>query len=340
MQPSYLAKPYNGGSISAMPLSQSTIVNCALPSVSSVVVQQPATVSYSSYAPSSVFAQSRVLRRGENGIVSNGTDKVISKPVTSKEFARDTTCSIVDYFQIKNRADFLDAVEQVIEQVKLEDKCLQYGFTICGDKAFCRSSYTDAEGILVHFQNIDFLLKEGLCNHGDLLWLQLHGPPEELAKLAAEPMIQEMNVEFYELVSNSFKVEYKQDANVAEEKVNNAQFSVSAASEPVQAKVVETVPTPINAVQSFPSASVVRSVGLGTIVQNNSFVPPVSNPMQTVVRTNSYVPPVQISQPLAYTPPPPARCSTPARVVPMAASSLSIVNRDSIGSRNSIGRRR
>lgn len=298
------------------------------------IIAQPATMSYSSFTPPAPPLRRVVPAMPVMPATPISTMVEMSKelPVTTKDFAVDTTCSVVNYFQIKEKEGFLESVQQVIKQVKLESKCLQYGFTVCGDKAFCRSSYSDAEGILVHFQNIDLLLKNGLCNYGDLLWLQLHGPPEELAKLNAEPMIQEMNVEFYELVPNSFKVEFKKEARAAEP-MRAAGLSMGSQQpvngEPVQATLVEPlqkqvtpVSTPIQRIRSFQGSSVVATTPSGPIVRStpSSFVPPV----KAVVRTNSYVPPAKSS----YTPPPllaPTYTAYPGVALPMATSSFSPV---------------
>ena len=69
-----------------------------------------------------------------------------------------------------------------IDKTASEEKNLFYGFTINGDEVFCREGYTDAEGVLAHFDNVGGLLAEAL-KIADLLRVELHGPAEELDKL-------------------------------------------------------------------------------------------------------------------------------------------------------------
>jgi hypothetical protein len=63
-----------------------------------------------------------------------------------------------------------------------EEKHLFYEFTVNGDEFFCREAYTDAEGLLRHIENIGELLKQTLTM-ADLVRIEVHGPPGELAKL-------------------------------------------------------------------------------------------------------------------------------------------------------------
>ena len=59
---------------------------------------------------------------------------------------------------------------------------LFYEFTINGDEVFCREGYTDAEGLLAHFDNVGALLAEAL-KISDVIRIELHGTAEELEKL-------------------------------------------------------------------------------------------------------------------------------------------------------------
>jgi quinol monooxygenase YgiN len=68
------------------------------------------------------------------------------------------------------------------EKTAAEEKNLFYGFTINGDEIFCREGYTDADGILVHLDNVGTLLAEAL-KIADLNRVELHGPAKELDKL-------------------------------------------------------------------------------------------------------------------------------------------------------------
>jgi quinol monooxygenase YgiN len=69
-----------------------------------------------------------------------------------------------------------------VEKTASEEKNLFYEFTVNGDEVFCREGYTDAEGLLVHLENVGALLAEAL-KIADLIRLEVHGPVAELEKL-------------------------------------------------------------------------------------------------------------------------------------------------------------
>jgi quinol monooxygenase YgiN len=73
-----------------------------------------------------------------------------------------------------------------VEKTAKEEKNLFYGFTVNGDEVFCREGYTDADGLLVHLENIDALFAKAL-KIADLTRLEVHGPASELDKLK-EPL--------------------------------------------------------------------------------------------------------------------------------------------------------
>jgi quinol monooxygenase YgiN len=69
-----------------------------------------------------------------------------------------------------------------VEKTATEKKNLFYSFTVNGDEIFCREGYTDAEGILTHFDNVSAPLSEMLAM-ADLIRVEVHGPAAELDKL-------------------------------------------------------------------------------------------------------------------------------------------------------------
>lgn len=73
-----------------------------------------------------------------------------------------------------------------VEITAKEEKNLFYEFTVNGDEVFCREAYTDADGLLVHLENVGALLAEAL-KIADLIRLEVHGPAAELDKLK-EPL--------------------------------------------------------------------------------------------------------------------------------------------------------
>ena len=111
---------------------------------------------------------------------------------------QDQCCTFVPYFKILNGqlANFKASCEKFVEKTSTEPKCLYYGFSFNGDQAYCREGYKDAEGILIHLENIKPLL-EDLLNIAELTHLEVHGPETELAKLR-EPLA-ELNPQFFVL---------------------------------------------------------------------------------------------------------------------------------------------
>ena len=69
-----------------------------------------------------------------------------------------------------------------VEKTKTEAKCLFYGFTVNGDEIFCREGYANAEGVLVHLENVGPELG-AMLKVADLTRLEVHGPAAELEKL-------------------------------------------------------------------------------------------------------------------------------------------------------------
>ena len=96
----------------------------------------------------------------------------------------DTCCTIVPYFEIPaGKLDSFKAFcERFVEQTKKESRVLYYGFSFDGDHAHCREGYMDAEGLLVHLENVGELLKE-MLQTVELTRLEVHGPAAEMAKL-------------------------------------------------------------------------------------------------------------------------------------------------------------
>jgi hypothetical protein len=98
--------------------------------------------------------------------------------------------SLHPYFKVHpGKLDaFKAGLPAFVEKTKTEDKNLFYDFTINGDEVLCREGYIDAEGLLAHLANVDWLLKEAL-KIADLIRLEVHGPAKELDKLK-EPLAE------------------------------------------------------------------------------------------------------------------------------------------------------
>lgn len=111
---------------------------------------------------------------------------------------QDRCCSIVPYFKVfdgKLEA-FKNLCEKFVEKTRHEPKCLYYGFSFNGGHIHCREGYQDAEGVLLHLENVDTLLEEAL-KMADLTILEIHGPEVELMKLR-EPLAH-LNPQFFTL---------------------------------------------------------------------------------------------------------------------------------------------
>ena len=94
--------------------------------------------------------------------------------------------SLHPYFKVHagKLAAFKAGFGAFVEKTAREEKCLFYGFTVNGDEVFCREAYTDADGLLAHFEKVDALLTEAL-KIADVTRLEVHGPAAELEKLRA-----------------------------------------------------------------------------------------------------------------------------------------------------------
>jgi quinol monooxygenase YgiN len=92
--------------------------------------------------------------------------------------------SLHPYFKV--HPGKLEAVKagfaRFVEKTATEKKNLFYGFTVNGDEILCREAYTDAEGLLVHLDNVGALLAE-MLTMADLTRVEVHGPAAELEKL-------------------------------------------------------------------------------------------------------------------------------------------------------------
>ena len=100
----------------------------------------------------------------------------------------DRVVSIHPYFRVSDGKmdEFKHLCEQFTSLTAQEPKCLYYGFSFNGDTVHCREAYQDAEGLLAHLANVGEILKH-VFTIAQVTRLEVHGIPEELAKLA-EPL--------------------------------------------------------------------------------------------------------------------------------------------------------
>lgn len=111
---------------------------------------------------------------------------------------QDKCCTIVPYFKVHSGQleAFKTLCERFVEKTSKEPKCLYYGFCFNDDQVHCREGYEDAEGALVHLENVGSLLEEAL-EISDIIRLEVHGPEEELTKLRGP--LAELNPQFFTL---------------------------------------------------------------------------------------------------------------------------------------------
>lgn len=111
---------------------------------------------------------------------------------------QDNCCTIVPYFKVHaGKLDvFKKLCEQFVEKANQESKCLYYGFSFYGDQVHCREGYEDAQGVLIHLDNVGLLMEEAL-KIAELTRLEIHGPEKELVKLR-EPLA-ELKPQFFTL---------------------------------------------------------------------------------------------------------------------------------------------
>jgi len=180
-------------------------VSAPAPVMQTIVQQAPASASVVQYAAAGPVVQYASAPESVMYAAAPG------EAPTENIQVEDGAITIMPYFSINDMDNFFEVCNQCIEQVKFENQCLQFGYTIgasaTGNMAFCREKFSTAEGVIAHLNNVDLLLKEGLCKYGELLSLQIHGPKGELDKLREDEMIKQMNPEFYELMPGSFTVE-------------------------------------------------------------------------------------------------------------------------------------
>lgn len=97
---------------------------------------------------------------------------------------QDNCCTIVPYFKVHEGQlqKFKALCEEFVKVTETESKCLYYGFSFDNDQAHCREGYEDAEGVLIHLENVAQLLEQAL-KISNLLRLEIHGSESEISKL-------------------------------------------------------------------------------------------------------------------------------------------------------------
>lgn len=107
--------------------------------------------------------------------------------------------SIHPYFRVQaGKLDaFKETMKEFVKRTLIEETCLYYDFSVCGDLVFCREAYVGADGVLHHLENVQSCIEEALT-FSELFRLEIHGPAEEIAQLRGP--LAELNPDFYEHV--------------------------------------------------------------------------------------------------------------------------------------------
>merc|ERR1712094_150110 len=63
-------------------------------------------------------------------------------------------CTIQPSFTIKDLAKAEPFMKKCVDLTKTEAGCMYYGWTVQGDKLFCREAYVDAAAVQAHLDNI------------------------------------------------------------------------------------------------------------------------------------------------------------------------------------------
>ena len=89
---------------------------------------------------------------------------------------------------------------EFLDKTRTQRGAMYSGWTVCGDKLFCREAFAESAFLLEHLREVrpslDALLEPGTAR---LLEMQLHGPADELSKCAAA--MDGLDTQAFEIVS-------------------------------------------------------------------------------------------------------------------------------------------
>jgi quinol monooxygenase YgiN len=109
------------------------------------------------------------------------------KKEASEVAATANFCTIQPTFTLADRAKAEPFMKQCVEATKSEKGCVYYGWTISGDKLYCREAYVDGAAVDAHLKNavpiVGAMLDSGAAS---LDKIEVHGPKAELEKCKAE----------------------------------------------------------------------------------------------------------------------------------------------------------
>ena len=111
-------------------------------------------------------------------------------------------CSADAGFETREKA--LEIAARLVEKTRSESNCLYYGWTISGDKLFCREAYTDGEGMAAHLANVGSILGEMLDGAAKLEKLDIHATLPDIEKVRESMTGVLSTAGFYETVRGGF----------------------------------------------------------------------------------------------------------------------------------------
>jgi quinol monooxygenase YgiN len=100
-------------------------------------------------------------------------------------------CTVEPTFTLHDKAAAEPFMAEMVEATRAEKGCVYYGWTICGNKLFCREAYVDGPAVVEHFRNavplVGAMLESGAAS---LDKIEIHGPASEVekTKVAADPL--------------------------------------------------------------------------------------------------------------------------------------------------------
>ena len=106
------------------------------------------------------------------------------KKTSSEEAATQGFYTIQPTFTLKDKAAAEPFMKKCVDLTRNEKGCMYYGWTIQGDKLFCREAYVDAAAVQAHLDNIVPSVGEMLDSGAEMLdsgaasldKIEFHGP--------------------------------------------------------------------------------------------------------------------------------------------------------------------
>eukprot|EP01083_Nonionella_stella_P120752 362119_1 len=92
--------------------------------------------------------------------------------------AGNTFCTIDPHFTVLDKAAAVPIMAEFVEATKKEKGCVYYGWTICGDKMWCREAYADGAAVVAHLENVGALVGKLLEKSCKLDSIGIHCPDD------------------------------------------------------------------------------------------------------------------------------------------------------------------